>query len=434
MRKSVKIPVNSNIELINNLLSKSVEEEYFVLLCTNASSFKPHNFAFQSHDALAAVGVLQIVPFESSEKLSQLESSLTTNRDWHFGYIGYDLKNEIENLKSAHIDGLKFPEILFYVPRYVLEIKQTYALIHYHIGFDNENSTRRWYASVKGSGFNGIPVPELALVPRMAKSEYLERVRELQKHLFRGDIYEVNFCQEFYKEDIGIEPFMVFRKLLQKHPAPFSAYMKAGNHHILSSSPERFLKKEGSTIISQPMKGTAKRAADNELEASAIKLLQQDAKERAENTMIVDLVRNDLSRFCKKGSVKVEELCGVYPFPTVYQMISTVSGQVDSDDTFTKILKNSFPMGSMTGAPKVRAMELIEEYEISKRGVYSGTLGYIKPNGDFDFNVIIRTLLYNAATYYLSCSVGSAITAVCDPLREYEECLLKLEGLVNNIF
>jgi para-aminobenzoate synthetase component 1 len=195
-------------------------------------------------------------------------------------------------------------------------------------------------------------------------------------------------------------------------------------------SPERYLKKEGKTILSQPIKGTAKRYPDNpELDLKNLNALKDSEKERAENIMVVDLVRNDLSKICEHGSVHVDELCKVYSFPQVHQMISTVSGTLRDDVQFSDAVKATFPMGSMTGAPKKKVMELIERYEKSKRGLFSGSIGYITPYNDFDFNVVIRSVLYNAATRYLSFHTGSAITFSSDPEKEYEECLLKAAAI-----
>ena len=205
------------------------------------------------------------------------------------------------------------------------------------------------------------------------------------------------------------------------------------DYSIFSGSPERFLKKVGSKLISEPIKGTAKRGLTKTEDEELIKSLVSDPKERAENVMIVDLVRNDLSKIATKNSVQVEELCQIYSFETVHQMISRISCDIKESASFTEIIKATFPMGSMTGVPKIRAMELIEEHESFKRGVYSGSIGYIKPNGDFDFNVVIRSLVYNRKNNYLSCSVGGAITIQSDPEKEYEECLIKVKRILDGM-
>ncbi|MDC1244897.1 anthranilate synthase component I family protein, partial [Crocinitomicaceae bacterium] len=196
-------------------------------------------------------------------------------------------------------------------------------------------------------------------------------------------------------------------------------------------SPERFIKKNGSNLLAQPIKGTARRGENDTEDKFLFKSLRNDPKERAENIMIVDLMRNDLSKVAEKNSVKVDELCEIYSFETVHQMISTVSCKVKKQYSFVDILKATFPMGSMTGAPKIRAMELIEKYEDFKRGLYSGSVGYIAPNGDFDFNVIIRTMIHNKNLKTLSCSVGSAITIKSDAEKEFEECQIKIKKMID---
>jgi para-aminobenzoate synthetase component 1 len=198
---------------------------------------------------------------------------------------------------------------------------------------------------------------------------------------------------------------------------------------MMCASPERYLHKHGNTILSQPIKGTARRGTDTGSDNEIKTALQSSIKDRAENVMIVDLVRNDIARSCKTGSVKVEELFGIYTFPQVHQMISTITGQLKEEEPFTNAIRYSFPMGSMTGAPKVKVMELVEKYEHSRRELFSGTVGYISPEGNFDFNVIIRSLFYNAATRYLSYQTGGAITYDSTPEQEWEEMRLKAWAL-----
>jgi len=248
-------------------------------------------------------------------------------------------------------------------------------------------------------------------------------------HIHRGDIYEANFCQEFYAENTEINPLDTYLNLNHISQPPFATFLKCGDKYVLSASPERYITKEQQTIISQPIKGTAKRSK-NRQEDELLKFnLLTDEKERSENIMIVDLVRNDLSKTAIKGSVTVEELCKIYSFDQVHQMISTVTSKIDTETHPVDVIKSTFPMGSMTGAPKISAMKIIEDLEETKRGLYSGTIGYFKPNGDFDFNVVIRTILYNETKKYVSYSVGGAITAKSNPLKEYEECLVKAKAM-----
>jgi para-aminobenzoate synthetase component 1 len=264
---------------------------------------------------------------------------------------------------------------------------------------------------------------------RTSKDSYFEKVNEMLRHIERGDIYEANFCQEFHSEDTPIDPLRSFLNLNEISKPPFASFVKFENQYALSASPERYIKKTVNKVVSQPIKGTAKRFSDPSEDKEMTEKLSLDPKERSENIMITDLVRNDLSKIATKGSVKVEELCKIYSFKQVHQMISTISCTVPDDLPPVEIIRNTFPMGSMTGAPKISAMQIIEELEDAKRGLYSGAVGYFSPTNDFDFNVVIRSILYNAATKYVSYSVGGAITAKSIPENEYEECLLKAKAM-----
>ncbi|HEU4607493.1 MAG TPA: anthranilate synthase component I family protein, partial [Chitinophagaceae bacterium] len=264
----------------------------------------------------------------------------------------------------------------------------------------------------------------------LSREDYLDKVEALQQHIRRGDCYEINFCQEFYLENIHADPIALYRRMTAASPNPFSALYRVQDAHLVCASPERFIQKTGDAIISQPIKGTIQRsssAADaDELNRQA---LASSSKDRAENVMIVDLVRNDFSRICSDGSVQVEELFGIQTFPQVHHLVSTVRGMLRTDIDFAAIIRACFPMGSMTGAPKKRVMELIDTYEVSRRGIFSGAVGYIDPKGDFDFNVVIRSIMYNAQTGYLSYQAGSGITHYSNPQLEYDECLLKASAI-----
>jgi para-aminobenzoate synthetase component 1 len=270
---------------------------------------------------------------------------------------------------------------------------------------------------------------KIEIKSRISKKDYLQKVDKIQEHIHKGDIYEANFCQEFYAENTRISPLHIYEDLNTISEAPFATFLKIDHQFLLCASPERYLKKEGPKIISQPIKGTAKRFEDHLEDQKTATALSIDTKERSENIMIVDLVRNDLSKSAKKGSVQVEELCKVSSFKQVHQMISTVVSEIKEDVHLIDVIKDTFPMGSMTGAPKISAMKIIEDLEESKRGLYSGTVGYFTPSGDFDFNVVIRSILYDKEKKYLSFSVGSAITAKSSPEKEYEECLLKAKAM-----
>ena len=378
---------------------------------------------YSRFDFLIAAGIDDDLECRSpGNAFESLKSFFNDKKTWMFGLMGYDLKNEVEQLHSDNADNLGFPELFFFVPKYLLSVKDNEATLI--IGgpqiFDAIYNQEVRY------GESG----PLNIESRIPKDTYIKTVEELQQHILRGDIYEVNFCQEFFAKNAQIDPLFVLQKLNEISPTPFSGFFKIRNQYILSASPERFLCKRDRLLISQPIKGTAKRGLDP-VEDELIKAgLKQDAKEQAENVMIVDLVRNDLTRSAIKGSVKVEELFGIYGFPQVYQMISTISAKLEPEIHFVDAIRNAFPMGSMTGAPKIKAMELIEQFEFSKRGAYSGAFGYISPEGDFDFNVIIRSILYNASNGYLSFQVGGAITYAANAASEYDECMLKASAMI----
>lgn len=316
-----------------------------------------------------------------------------------------------------------FPPFFFFEPKLFLRISKESKVVE-RIGDIHIDEKSLFAIEPKQH-----PQSEVHLRPRISKEKYLEDVESLRQHIKLGDIYEVNYCQEFYDDNATINPAKVFNQLSEYSEAPFQSFFKASDKYAICGSPERYIKKSGKKIISQPIKGTAKRSVDSAEDNALKDDLFNSIKERAENVMIVDLVRNDLSKTAKKGSVKVDELFGIYSFKSVHQMISTVSSELRENCNIIDPIQYSFPVGSMTGAPKVRAMQLIEEYESTKRGLYSGSIGYISPEGDYDFNVVIRTILYNQSAQYISAMVGGAITFQSDPEKEYEECLTKVQPI-----
>jgi para-aminobenzoate synthetase component 1 len=387
--------------------------------------FDSNNFIdpYAKFDALIAIGAKDELTANAGAAFEQLEQFRKKHPGWMTGFFGYDLKNEIENLSSSNIDHLHFPDLFFFVPQYLILIRGTEIEIiagnPQHVFEIIEQQTIRFTDEI----------PALSIQSRISNEEYLSAVSKIKEHINRGDIYVTNFCQEFFAENAEIDPLAVFLKLNEISPNPFSAFFKWKDNYILCASPERFLAKQGEKLISQPIKGTAKRG-ENIAEDERIKQqLRNHAKELQENVMIVDLVRNDLTKSAKKGTVKTEELFGVYSFKQVHQMISTIICELEDGVSAVQIIKNTFPMGSMTGAPKISAMQLMEQYEQSRRGVYSGAIGYFSPDNDFDFNVVIRTLLYNKKNKYLSFHAGSAITFHADAGKEYEECLLKGQAI-----
>jgi len=379
--------------------------------------------AYSAYDFVIAAGVQSELKCASGTAFDQLKAFLSINKQWLFGFFSYDLKNETENLQSNHADQLNFPDLYFFVPEHLIAFKngKTEILIGDRTILDEINSFP--FES------QNLPVT-LNINQKISKAQYISKIESLKSHIIRGDIYEVNFCQEFFAENAQINPVATFEALNQLSPTPFAGYFKVYNQYILSATPERFMCKRGKRLISQPIKGTAKRSTNPNIDEQIKQNLRNDIKEQAENVMIVDLVRHDLTKSAVKGTVKVDELFGIYSFPQVHQMISTISCELDPETHFIDAIKNAFPMGSMTGAPKVKAMQLIEQYEEARRGIYSGSFGCISPDGDFDFNVVIRSILFNAESKYLSFQVGGAITYQCDAEKEYEECLLKASAIL----
>ncbi len=378
-------------------------------------------------ETLLAVGCKASVEINASDAFKQLKDFSNEHaNEWLFGHVGYDLKNETELLLSSNFDGVGFSDCFFFVPQIVLQLEINTLTILCNEDADVIYNNIQSCASNIFTIINDSPV----IKTRLQRDEYLAIVKKIQQHILRGDCYELNFCQEFYAENTSIDPHFVYQQLTALSPNPFSAFYKNVDKYCLCASPERYLKKVGNKIISQPIKGTAKRNIVDVIqdEQSKTALLNSN-KERSENVMVVDLVRNDLSKVSKEGTVKVDELFGIYSFPQVHQMISTVSGELKEEAHWVEIIKATFPMASMTGVPKKRVMELIEEFEITKRGLFSGSIGYVNPEGDFDFNVVIRSLLYNATSKYISFQTGSAITFNSDPEQEYEESLLKAAAI-----
>ena len=357
----------------------------------------------------------------------QLRHWYDKRKDWSFGFLSYDLKNEVERLESNHPDGIGLPDLHFFRPVHVVYLREGY----WTVASLTEDPGLVWAAIL-----DTPPLPDFvppagapALRTRMSRAEYLANVAAVREHIAAGDVYELNLCREFYLEHVELAPAPLFQQLNRQARVPFAAYYRLGHTHLCCASPERFFQKEGLVLRSQPIKGTSKRGLTAAEDGRLREALFRSEKDRAENVMIVDLVRNDLARSSETGSVRVEELFGIYPFEGVHQMISTVSGRLREEVHPVEAIRRAFPMGSMTGAPKVMAMQLIERYECSRRGLYSGAVGYIDPEGDFDFNVVIRSLLYRSDTQYLSYQVGGAIVYDSVPEQEYEECALKAAGL-----
>ncbi len=384
-----------------------------------------YHIAPTSMECLLAAGVRRSISANAGTALQQLQEFRDEKKSWLFGHLGYDLKNEMEELRSSHPDRTGFPDLFFFEPEVIIRLHEQEMIIE-------ADDPRKIFGILTNTVLTDASTQQVVnnIKQRIGREEYIAVISKLKEHILRGDCYEINFCQEFFAENTCIDPVEVYKRLSSVSPNPFSALYRIKDNWLICASPERFLKRKGNKVLSQPMKGTAKRVpGDSFNDEQSRENLLHSAKDRSENVMVVDLVRNDLAKICEEGTVKTEELFGVYSFPQVYQMISTISGKLKKDISFSAIIRATFPMGSMTGAPKKRVMELIEQYEQTKRGIFSGALGYLSPDDDFDFNVVIRSIMYNASSKYLSFQTGSGITFYSDPEKEWEECLLKAEAI-----
>ena len=413
---------------LNNLLSNS---DYFASHCfLNSNKLRQDNF--RRYEMLIGLGVVDELKIqeEGSEPILKISEFLKKHtKAWKFVYLSYDLKNTFEKLSSTNEDILNFRDVYIFIPKFIFIKSAEKEELLYHHSL-NSNDINEFLNLLTSATTNQAKNKNPNFKARIDKATYLKQIEKIQQNIKEGNIYEMNFCQEFYSKNSEIVPNEVYKELNNSSPAPFAAFFKEGCRYLMSASPERYIQKYKGTLISQPIKGTSRRENDAGRDKLIKQQLETDIKERAENIMIVDLVRNDFSRINESSHINVEELCGIYSFAHVHQMISTISATVPDKISFIEILKTIFPMGSMTGAPKLMAMQLIDEFETSRRALFSGSVGYISPQNDFDFNVIIRSLLYNKEKKYLSLSTGGAITYLSDPLKEYEETLLKAEAIL----
>ena len=423
MRTSIHKEISKTKLFKSQLLTWAQQFREVVFLDSNDYPQK-----YSNYDCILAVDAFTSITTDYYNAFEDLKQYHQTSKDWIFGYLTYDLKNDTEELNSLNYDGLQFPDLFFFQPKKLFLLNNNQLEIQY-LNMCDDEVEEDFDSILKTTISNSEILNPIEIKQRISKDLYQEKVAKMLEYINKGDIYEANFCMEFYAET-DINPLDKYFLLNDISKPPFATFLKNNTHFLLSATPERYLKKENNKIISQPIKGTSKRYSDFDKDEISKNNLALNPKERSENIMITDLVRNDLSRTAKKGSVEVEELCGIYSFLQVHHMISTITSIIDDKYSALDVIKNSFPMGSMTGAPKISAMNIIEELEETKRGLYSGSVGYFSPNGDFDFNVVIRSILYNSKNNYVSFSVGSAITALSIPELEYEECLLKADAMI----
>lgn len=422
MKKSISFPVN-DVDLFKIQMLNWVNRFSIFCLLDN----RHYNFAKPAFECLLAAGSRAGCEMQAGKAFEGLQQFYTEHEnEWLFGHLAYDLKNETENLQSGQTDRIGFSDLHFFVPETVIELGEKEVKIY---GVDAASI----YREITSASTEIIEqVKTRAIIKnKITKENYISIIEKLKQHILRGDCYEINFCQEFYAEKASIDPLFIYSRLTALSPNPFSVFYKLDTRYCMCASPERYLRKAGAKVISQPIKGTSKRNLENAAADEAAKNhLLQSPKEKSENVMVVDLVRNDLSKICRPGTVQVDELFGIYSFPQVHQMISTVSGELKEGMNWIDCIKATFPMGSMTGAPKKKVMELIEQYEQTRRGLFSGAIGYVRPGGSFDFNVVIRSILYNGTENYLSFQTGGGITYYSDASLEYEESLLKAAAML----
>lgn len=378
--------------------------------------------AYNAVECIAAAGMLESISGEQSAL--QIDQFYESQSDWLFGHFGYEYHAHVA-LPSQASNKIGFSKAFFYRPDHLLSITRDELIIE-----SASLSPATIFEAICQQPQIKQPLKPVQTNASLSKEQYIQIVNQLLAHIQKGDCYEINFCQAFNAEHIALDPIATYLALTTISPTPFACYYKEQAAHLICASPERWLKKQGQTILSQPIKGTVKRAiSDLEKDQLLKNELYLSPKDRSENVMVVDLVRNDFSRVCKAGSVKVEELYGIYSFPQVHQMISTISGELEAGIGLKELVETGFPMGSMTGAPKKKVMELIAQYEPIERGIFSGAVGYIDPQKNFDFNVVIRSIMYNSNEQLLNYLVGSGITTYSDPEKEYEECLLKAKAI-----
>lgn len=379
-------------------------------------------YGYSSFEYLAAWDAKETIELKAGSAFETLQNKWTDQPDWWFGFFGYDLKNEVERLQSRNEDYSQFPDIFFFRPGKMLMKKNDGW---YVAGIEN---TAEWIKEVTKFEVKNEELPAVSPFLAISKEKYLGNVDMLRAHIAEGDIYEINYCVQF-RAEANLSPMPLFQKLRAKSPMPYSGLLHWPGYSIVSASPERFLKKTGHKLIAQPIKGTSKRGNTPETDRENRRNLYLSEKDRAENVMIVDLTRNDLTHFAQAGTVKVEDLFGVYAYPRVHHMISTISATLTGGTPLLAALRQAFPMGSMTGAPKVRAMQLIDEFEDFKRGPFSGALGYLDPDGNFDFNVLIRSIFQNHQMNRLAFCAGGAITWDSTPADEWDELHLKASAI-----
>jgi para-aminobenzoate synthetase component I len=424
-RNKAKFQVDDTAVLKQKLTLLLSEEKYVCWLDSCQQKSAKNMQEFETLVAFGQISSLQTSDTQNS--WAQLEKYQAEINDWIFGILSYDLKNELHpQLPSKNANIIELPLMVFFQARTIFFLRGGELEIH---SYDEPKDIFSQLMDCTSQG-SKTDIKTEGINPNISKDEYVKTIHHIKSEIKEGNVYEVNYCIN-YSLDVksGLEVVPLFHQLAKISPAPFAGVFKHGDYAMIGASPERYIRKQGSHLISQPIKGTRPRGLIEESDLQLKIELQNSLKERAENVMIVDLVRNDLAKNCIAGSVVVSELFGIYSYEQVHQMVSTIEGELKPNISWINAIKSSFPMGSMTGAPKIAAMKLIDEIENFNRGWYSGALGYVSPNGDYDFNVIIRSLVCNTATNKMSFAVGGAITYDSSAEEEWNECQLKAKAI-----
>lgn len=422
-------PKNEQVWMVQ-IVQQAQKFEHAILLTDNDMPQEGQYKKLSKLNFLAGFGALEVV----EHSITNLKAGDCTN-DWYLGFLSYDLKNDLypTNFKKKK-SVVQFPNLHLFRPKWIIKKEKNQWRIGFSPTQETEKSALDFIADIEK---NKLPPKKNQIVaniqPSFDKKSYIETFQQVQEKIEKNYISELNLCIEFCANDVDLNPASTFLKLMQLSPTPFAALVKYQNKYAFCASPERFLTKRGNELFSMPMKGTAPRGKTPQQDEIERSRLKKSEKEQQENRMTTELVRNELSQISHKGTVQVDELCGIYPFPNVFQMVSTLSSKLKREMDWTDALKNTFPMASMTGAPKFNAMQLIDKYETSARGLFSGAIGYLSPEKDFDFNVVIRTLFYNDESKDISLWAGSAITKQANASDEYNECLLKAEVIIKGL-
>ncbi len=406
-------------------------EKFFDALVDYAKSFDVHCLLYtgfhhpqdsvsDTYSFLVGLGVQQCF---SADRGSEVFYDLENAPGIKLGYVAYEYAFDTP-IRTLHPANVPPPFQTYWFTPQCLVYKKHHEKDIVISGPNPEETLAEILKCILPSPLSPSLSPQL-FKPLVSPDTYILNVEQIIEDITQGDYYELNYCQEFLCHDFTEDPYKVWKNSYSNNKVPFASFFRYKDFYVISSSPERFIKREGKSLFSQPMKGTQKRSHNPVEDTTLIKQLQDNQKERAENIMIVDLVRNDMCRCCMPGTVNADELCRVYTFPTVHQMISTISGQLRESVSLAEVLHYLFPMGSMTGAPKKMVMGRIAQYEQTGRGVYSGAIGYIDNDHNWDLNVVIRTLVVNTQLQKASYHVGGAITCDSTPDQEYKECMLK---------